>query len=140
LMAPLDGDDNYCGYFNEFDSKGKKVDSDLKDYPKLYLTDFTIDVPNEIFAKGVCVKECPKIVGVELPYHATSEIPFADGKKTWTSKFETHDVLNYCYQLVVVKISTRGWMLLREFFKKTQSPPISTTCIFHQEPCSFLAV
>jgi len=38
----------------------------------------------------------PKKKGVELPYHATSKVPFADGKETWTSKFVTHNVLNYC--------------------------------------------
>lgn len=47
LMAPLDGDDMYCGFTTLPAGGGAKVD--LAKYPKLYITDLTITTPKELF-------------------------------------------------------------------------------------------
>jgi hypothetical protein len=50
-MAPLDGDNNFCGF-----TTGK---NDLAEFPKLYITDLKLAKPTVIFKRGVCVKACP---------------------------------------------------------------------------------
>jgi hypothetical protein len=47
LIAPLDANDNFCGF------------AEYADYPYMYLTDFDDADVAEIFVSGVCVKECP---------------------------------------------------------------------------------
>jgi len=50
LLAPLDGDLNFCG------------EGDHADHPKLLITDWSTTNIFEIFGKdgsGICVKECP---------------------------------------------------------------------------------
>jgi len=48
LMAPLDGNNNFCGHTEGFE-----------DYKKLYITSMKSINIKTIFNSGVCVKECP---------------------------------------------------------------------------------
>lgn len=65
LLAPLDGNNQFCGIKN-----GDKPDGDLVDYPNLYIGDLTSAVVKAssgdtggAFSTAVCVKICPKNMG-----------------------------------------------------------------------------
>ena len=51
LIAPIDGEDNICGY-----------DPGYEDYPYLYIDDISTAAnnPTKVFSYGVCVKKCPE--------------------------------------------------------------------------------
>lgn len=53
LLAPLDGDKNFCG-----ENRIAVGDADMTGYPKLYITSFKGSL-NEIFGSAVCVQACP---------------------------------------------------------------------------------
>jgi hypothetical protein len=53
LLAPLDGDLNFCG-----ESRIPYGGADMTGFPKLYITSFTGGL-KEIFGSAVCVEECP---------------------------------------------------------------------------------
>lgn len=57
LLAPLDGENRFCGFKGVLPS-GKTYD--MTGYDKLFLADLTSINVKESFSKGVCVKECPK--------------------------------------------------------------------------------
>jgi hypothetical protein len=84
LMAPLDGDDNFCGF-----TTGTL---DLAEFPKLFITDLTFGTPKEIFKKGVCVKTCPQ-KGDKLAFHQTSVVK--DMEKN--AGYNTKQILGYCF-------------------------------------------
>lgn len=52
LMAPLDKDNNFCGFTNP-------DGADMTGYPKLILTSYVSSNPIDILKSGVCVKTCP---------------------------------------------------------------------------------
>jgi hypothetical protein len=52
LMAPLDKDNNFCGFPNP-------DGADMTGYPKLILTSYVSSNPIDILKSGVCVKTCP---------------------------------------------------------------------------------
>ena len=81
LLAPLDGDDNFCG-----------VDAKVKDYPFLFITNIGVASPAENFRRSVCVKKCPK-VDDELDYFKTAKVG-DDGRK---AKYTTSLVMGYCF-------------------------------------------
>lgn len=93
LLAPLDGDDRFCG-FKDVTKTGTPYD--LTGYNKLFLADLAPSKPKDIFAKGVCVKTCPK-KGSDLKsskdYKTTSHFTNAD----WNVKYDTKEVLGYCF-------------------------------------------
>lgn len=48
LIAPIDGDNNFCG-----------ITSGYEKYDKLYFTNFNSNDVQNIFKSGVCVTKCP---------------------------------------------------------------------------------
>jgi hypothetical protein len=62
LLAPIDGNGDFCGINNNVNNS--KVD--FTEYPNLYIGDLAKGLvagaadPKAIFGTGVCVKKCPK--------------------------------------------------------------------------------
>jgi hypothetical protein len=87
-IAPLDGNDNFCG-----------IDAGYEDYPKLYLPKL-LGSPTDIFNEGMCVKECPQ--------STTSSIVCADSSPSYYycnsdnagtypgGPYKTNTVMGYC--------------------------------------------
>jgi hypothetical protein len=48
LLAPLDGNDKFCG-----------IGAEMKEYPRLYITDLSSTSFKKAFASAVCVEKCP---------------------------------------------------------------------------------
>lgn len=48
LLAPLDGDDNFCG-----------ISHGVEKFPRLYITDLSILSVKKAFKSAVCVEKCP---------------------------------------------------------------------------------
>lgn len=71
LIAPVDGDFNLCGWYNE--TVGHEYDN--LDYPKLMITDWTALSPAGLFQSSVCVKECPKTGALTVDFQPTAEVP-----------------------------------------------------------------
>lgn len=88
LMAPLDGDDRFCG-FETITDAGKV---DLKAYPKLYITDLKLSTPKAIFQNGVCVDKCPK-KGDKMKMSATKEVQGTERE----AQYNTKEVIGYCF-------------------------------------------
>lgn len=82
LMAPLDGDDHFCGHEDGYEG-----------YQKLFLTDLSsIDI-SDIFASGVCVDACPTAETIAINCIPTSEVTdCAD----ITDFYLTKSVFDYC--------------------------------------------
>lgn len=75
LIAPLDGDNNFCG-----------VSPDVVGYGNLYITDFTLESVTEIFDSGVCVKECPKTAEEAFECITTSKVTECKAVEAYPSK------------------------------------------------------
>ena len=98
LMAPLDGDDNFCGMYNA-SGKGRN----LTDKPFLYLPQLAISNIKEIFEDGVCVDACPnnsssiKIDGSgTVNFAPNSAVPDQDTMDKYR-QYNTKLVLGYCF-------------------------------------------
>jgi hypothetical protein len=74
LVAPVDGDFNLCGWYNE--TAGHLYNN--KAYPKLLITDWTIPMPTKLFESSVCVKECPKTNALTVDFQPTVKVPTLD--------------------------------------------------------------
>jgi hypothetical protein len=81
LLAPLDGDNKFCG-----------VDVGYELYPHLVLTDFAESSAKAIFKSGVCSKACPK-TGEKVEFVPTSRV---SSTTVITVNYDSRDVLNYC--------------------------------------------
>jgi hypothetical protein len=81
LLAPLDGENHFCG-----------VDEGFEEYPFLFIADFTQTTVNGIFDSGVCVKECPKLATDAVECKATATIADCVPKEAYPSK----KVVNLC--------------------------------------------
>uniref|UniRef100_A0A7S3N2V9 Choline transporter-like protein n=1 Tax=Strombidium inclinatum TaxID=197538 RepID=A0A7S3N2V9_9SPIT len=64
LLAPLDGDKNFCGYSAGFEK-----------YDKLYISDFSNSLDfDAIFDSAICVSECPKEDTLVVDCKTTSHV------------------------------------------------------------------
>ena len=52
LLAPIDGDNHFCGIKND-------DGHDLTEYPNLYIGNLEVLTAQAAFENGVCVKKCP---------------------------------------------------------------------------------
>ena len=75
LLAPLDGDNNFCG-----------VSEGLEDYPKLYITDFTVGGINAIFDSAVCVSKCPQTEDDAIDCKPSSKVPECKSHDPYASR------------------------------------------------------
>ena len=75
LIAPLDGDNNFCG-----------VSEGTEGYDNLYITDFTQSSVTAIFDSGVCVKECPKTAEDAFECITTAGAPECKAVEAYPSK------------------------------------------------------
>mmetsp|Transcript_16434 Transcript_16434/g.27862 ORF Transcript_16434/g.27862 Transcript_16434/m.27862 type:complete len:178 (+) Transcript_16434:42-575(+) len=104
LIAPLDGDKNFCG-----------VGEGFRDYPKLYITDMTQSFDfDAIFDSAVCVKECPTKDSV-IDCIPTSKVPSCEAKERYPSR----DRLNYCFPSSIKELPEdfkEGWKNAFEAF------------------------
>lgn len=71
LLAPVDGDFNLCGWYNE--TAGHVYNN--TDYPKLLITDWSNPTPSVLFESSVCVKECPKTDALVVDFQPTENVP-----------------------------------------------------------------
>lgn len=83
-IAPLDGQDNFCG-----------IDANYKDYPKMFLTSLS-GSPSTIFSSGVCVKACPKSKTDTIEC-APSGTNFPYDDCSTASVYDTHTTMGYCF-------------------------------------------
>lgn len=82
LIAPLDGDNNFCG-----------ISEGLEEFPILYITDFTQSSVKAIFDSGVCVKECPVLAADPIDCYKTSSVDKCEAVEPYNSK----KVVNICF-------------------------------------------
>ena len=86
LVAPIDGDNNICGYSPGYEG-----------YDKLYINDIAdaVDNPANIFKYGVCVRSCPGDASDSIECKKTGTVTACQPLPG--QGYSTHEVLNYCY-------------------------------------------
>lgn len=102
LMAPLDGDNKFCG-----------VTPGYEKYDHLYITDFSSHSVNDIFESGICVKHCPKNNDT-LDCKTTSHVAACP-----KAHYSTRDVVNYCFPASTSELPDsfkEGWKLAFQTF------------------------
>jgi len=100
LMAPLDGDDNFCG-----------ISAGFEDYGHLYITDLSIASVNGIFDTAVCVKECPQ-TNTTISCKTTSNVASCG-----QGAYDTKQVLGYCFPRSNLPDSMKaGWKMALDAF------------------------
>ena len=109
LVAPLDGDKNFCGY-----------DPGFEEYNKLYISDMS-DSTNfkAIFNSAVCVKTCPKIEDEAADCKTTSHVPSCTFKPE--NKYDSKaSGLGFCIPVSIDALPSNfkeGWKNAMEVFK-----------------------
>ena len=107
LLAPLDGDDNFCG-----------VTEGYEDYKLLYLTSLSGSSAKSVFANGVCIKgtECPKDDASQpIKCKTTSTVSSCD----MSTRYNTKKVLSYCFPASTDDLPTEfkaGWTMAKQSF------------------------
>lgn len=86
LIAPIDGNSKICGY-----SEG------YEDYPRLYLDDIIEAAanPTNVFAYGVCVKNCPESPSDPIECKTTSTVTSCTPPAG--EEYSTTEILDYCF-------------------------------------------
>ena len=111
LMAPLDGDDNFCGV-NNGNGKGMNLTSK----PYLYLPELSISSIKDIFADGVCVDECPKSDSGKINFQPNSAVPDNTTLSSFR-RYNTKKVLGYCFPTVDLDPQLKaGWKAAKNAF------------------------
>jgi len=89
LVRPVDGNGRICG-------STQKQYAAVKDYPKLWIADFTSASlnPTEFFKYGVCVKECPKDKVKKIECVSTKDVRNCARTKLL---YKTEDLVTYCF-------------------------------------------
>ena len=110
LLAPLDGDNNFCGVTVN-GTKG------YEDYKLLYLTSLSGTSAKAVFENGVCIKgdECPQDDGKAINCKTTSFVPSCD----MSTRYNTKKVLNYCFPASTDELPATyklGWKMAKESF------------------------
>jgi hypothetical protein len=83
-MAPLDGDNNFCG-----------ITTDFEDYEHLFVTNLVGTSASEIFESGVCVKKCPMMDNTPIECKTTSKV--TDCNDASITRYNTKKVIGYCF-------------------------------------------
>lgn len=81
LLAPLDGDNNFCGHTAGYEK-----------YPALYISNLEKGGAKAIFQTGVCVKKCPQI-GETVEFKPTGTV---GASQKLVSVYNGNDLMNYC--------------------------------------------
>jgi len=108
LLAPLDGDGNFCGYTAGFE-----------DYPKLYITEFTALNPVDIFETAVCVKKCPMKGDKTIDGKTSSYVKDLTDSDIIDEVYNTKEVMKYCFPASSKDLSPEfkeGWKLAKASF------------------------
>jgi len=85
LIAPIDGDENICGYTPGYE-----------DYPMLYVDDI-VDAslnPTSVFSYSVCVKNCPDSADDPIECVTTTGMPSCQPEPG--QEYATTEFFNYC--------------------------------------------
>jgi hypothetical protein len=101
LIAPLDGDNSFCGV----------TDATLE-YPNLFITDFTKSSVTDIFDSAVCVKECPKLATDAIECVPTSKQAECVAKEAYPSK----RVVNICFPTETPDSIKQGFKQMKQVF------------------------
>lgn len=102
LMAPLDGDDHFCGQ-----------EAGYEEFAHLYIEDLSVNTVRGIFKSAVCVKACPLAneTVVCKPTQTVATCPVA--------QYDSKAVLNYCFPKSISHLPTsmkQGWKLTLDAF------------------------
>ena len=98
LMAPLDGDDHFCGQ-----------EPGYEDYQHLFIKDLSVSSVTGIFKTAVCVKACP-LVNETVECKPTVEVTSCP-----VAFYDTKGVLNYCFPKSISNLPSsmkQGWQIL----------------------------
>jgi hypothetical protein len=101
LLAPLDGNNRFCG-----------IDAEVKDFPRLYITDLSFGKPSDIFKSAVCVKACPKKAD-KFEFKPTGTVPDSTSD---VAQYDTTSLLNYCFPSNTNSLPDnfkQGWQLAK---------------------------
>lgn len=85
LLAPLDAELHFCGHEPGFE-----------EYPKLFITDFSLTNIMSLFKSGVCVKKCPQEGDTEIECVPAGDVKKCDDEKIMKNLFNTRSMLDYC--------------------------------------------
>jgi len=83
-MAPLDGDNHFCG-----------IDPGYEAYNHLYITDLSGTSAVSIFHTAVCVKACPMDDSTPIDCKTTSYVH--DCNEASFTRYNTRGVIDYCF-------------------------------------------
>lgn len=89
LIAPYDGQGNFCGHTKGFE-----------DHQWLYLTNLDSKNADEIFASGICLKQCPPKSNMEYNFTAEQSPSLnqeKDNIRTVKSVYQSKEALFYCF-------------------------------------------
>lgn len=99
LLAPIDGNGQFCGIKN---TGGKGDEYDFTDYPKLYIGDLDAGAAHAaagdlagVFDTGVCVKTCPKALGKKIGVECKPDSQLCRDI-SWSSAYDSDDVAGLC--------------------------------------------
>lgn len=122
LIAPLDGDLNFCGInrvgIDTVDIKGK----DMTKFPKLYFTEISLNLKTS-FKRAVCVKECPqksagKLECFDLTSKTNCDILSSD------QYYNSRDILGICFPQSkddLPESLKENWASFKEAFKSNKA-------------------
>lgn len=83
LTAPIDADNNFCGF------------GEMKDYPRMILTNFQLTEATDILKSGVCIKKCPSTddtgAFAEGECKSNGKVKCEDHEK-----YATKDIFDFC--------------------------------------------
>ena len=85
LLAPLDGDNNFCGITKGYEK-----------YDKLFITDFSFSELSDIFDSAVCVKTCPTKTTTKIDGKTTTKVTDINTSTIIGNLYNTVDFMNYC--------------------------------------------
>jgi hypothetical protein len=91
LMAPLDGDNKFCG----IERRPNTTQDGYEDYGHLYLTSLEGLSASAIFDKGICVKKCPMNDTTPIECKTTSKVSKCNDPSL--QRYNTKQVIGYCF-------------------------------------------
>lgn len=83
LTAPIDADNNFCGF------------DKMEGYPKMMLTRFYADKPIQSLKSGVCLKECPSNSSITLVNNKNCK-DNSEVRCTDRAAYTTKDLMDFC--------------------------------------------
>lgn len=101
LLAPLDGDNKFCG-----------IEPGYEEFKNLYITDFSVTSVNAIFDSAVCVKACPVALEDAIDCKPTETVKECKPKEAYKSK----TVVNVCMPTEVPDSIKEGLKVMKSVF------------------------